>query len=147
VLFRSAVPDRRELQRALEGHRRRLLEDMGRLLDERRRSVADSALRAQASLPALPQLRQATDDRLRRLAAWAERAIAERRERLRARLAHLQSLGPQSTLERGYALVYQGTDGRLVTSIDQAAPGSDVWVRVKDGAFPAQVSGPGEPNA
>ncbi|MBI3953410.1 MAG: exodeoxyribonuclease VII large subunit [Chloroflexi bacterium] len=142
----QAVPDRQELLRTLEAHRRRLQDGLGRLLAEQRRLVEGDARRAQAALPSPARLRQATDELLRELSAWVARSISQRRERLQGRLAHLQSLGPQSTLERGYALVYQGSDGRLVTSIGEVSAGAEVQVRVQDGAFPAQVSGPGEPN-
>ncbi len=141
----QAVPDRRELLRVVEEHRRRLLGSLGRTLGERRRLVEEALRRGQAACPSVVQLRQSMAELLRALALGSARGIDQRRERLRARLAQLQSLGPQSTLERGYALVYQGSDGRLLTSIGQASPGSEVRVRVKDGAFPAQVSGPSEP--
>ena len=143
----QAVPDRRELLRTVEGHQRRLLGSLGRTLAARRRLVDQAIRRGQVALPSVVQLRQDTDERLRALAGWAARSLAQRRERLQGRLAQLQSLGPQSTLERGYALVYQASDGRLVSSIGQVSAGDEVRVRVQDGAFPAQVSGPPEPSA
>ncbi|OZE80760.1 exodeoxyribonuclease VII large subunit [Rhodococcus sp. 15-649-1-2] len=62
-------------------------------------------------------------------------------EHLRARL---QTLGPAATLARGYAVVQRvvaGTDPEVLRSVDDAPPGTQIRVRVADGAVTAAVMG------
>ncbi|MDV8002601.1 exodeoxyribonuclease VII large subunit [Rhodococcus sp. IEGM 1408] len=58
--------------------------------------------------------------------------------------ARLTTLGPAATLARGYAVVQSvagGHDGRVVSSIAHAPPGSQLRIRVADGALSAAVLG------
>lgn len=58
--------------------------------------------------------------------------------------ARLTTLGPAATLARGYAVVQSvagENDGRVVSSIDHAPPGSQLRIRVADGALSAAVLG------
>ncbi|OAK52473.1 exodeoxyribonuclease VII large subunit [Rhodococcus kyotonensis] len=62
-------------------------------------------------------------------------------EHLRARL---QTLGPAATLARGYAVVQRmvaGEDPEVLRSVDDAPPGTQIRVRVADGAVTAAVMG------
>lgn len=51
--------------------------------------------------------------------------------------AALGVLGPQATLERGYAIVRRAVDGSIVRDPVDAPPGSTVVLRVARGEFPA----------
>ena len=58
--------------------------------------------------------------------------------------ARLTTLGPAATLARGYAVVQSvagDNDGRVVSSIAHAPPGSQLRIRVSDGALSAAVLG------
>lgn len=58
--------------------------------------------------------------------------------------ARLTTLGPAATLARGYAVVQSvagENDGRVVSSIADAPPGSQLRIRVSDGALSAAVLG------
>jgi exodeoxyribonuclease VII large subunit len=58
--------------------------------------------------------------------------------------ARLTTLGPAATLARGYAVVQSvagDNDGRVVSSISDAPPGSQLRIRVSDGALSAAVLG------
>ena len=58
--------------------------------------------------------------------------------------ARLTTLGPAATLARGYAVVQSvagENDGRVVSSITDAPPGSQLRIRVSDGALSAAVLG------
>ncbi|BCN48030.1 exodeoxyribonuclease 7 large subunit [Prescottella equi] len=62
-------------------------------------------------------------------------------EHLRARLA---TLGPAATLARGYAVVqrvYGDTEPEVLRSVDDAPPGTQIRVRLADGAVRAAVMG------
>ncbi len=67
-----------------------------------------------------------------RLAAAAEAALRDRRERVAAAGTALRTLGPDSVLARGYSLT-QTADGELVTSPDQAPPGTHLRTRLAGG--------------
>jgi exodeoxyribonuclease VII large subunit len=62
-------------------------------------------------------------------------------EHLRARLS---TLGPAATLARGYAVVQRvvpGADPEVLRSVEDAPPGTQIRVRVADGAVTAAVMG------
>ncbi len=62
-------------------------------------------------------------------------------EHLRARLS---TLGPAATLARGYAVVQRvvaGSDPEVLRSVEDAPPGTQIRVRVADGAVTAAVMG------
>ena len=65
-----------------------------------------------------------------------DRDVAHRR-------AQLSALGPAATLARGYAVVQSGP-GIVVRSINDAPAGTELRIRVADGALHAVSSG-GEP--
>ncbi|MGB2951314.1 MAG: exodeoxyribonuclease VII large subunit [Rhodococcus sp. (in: high G+C Gram-positive bacteria)] len=58
--------------------------------------------------------------------------------------ARLQTLGPAATLARGYAVVQRmvaGGDPEVLRSVEDAPPGTQIRVRVADGAVTAAVMG------
>ena len=59
-------------------------------------------------------------------------------ERLRARMAlvqtRLDAIGPQATLQRGYAIVRKA-DGSIVRRVEQVGSRETLIVNVSDGAF------------
>jgi exodeoxyribonuclease VII large subunit len=61
------------------------------------------------------------------------------RRSLGSATAALAVLGPQATLERGYAIVRRTADGAIVRDPADAPPGSKVSLRVARGELPASV--------
>jgi len=61
------------------------------------------------------------------------------RASLGATTAALAVLGPQATLDRGYAIVRRTDDGRIVRDPLDAPPGTPVALRVARGELPATV--------
>ncbi|HEY5622986.1 MAG TPA: exodeoxyribonuclease VII large subunit, partial [Gammaproteobacteria bacterium] len=51
----------------------------------------------------------------------------------------LNAVSPLATLDRGYAIVTNAADGSIVTSADDAQPGSGIDVRLARGALSATV--------
>jgi len=83
--------------------------------------------------------RQRIDDLMGRIAAGQRAQITLRRERLSARRSALIAANPEALLERGYAIVTRGKDGRRVTSRDAVAVGEPIRIKVRDGEIPARV--------
>jgi exodeoxyribonuclease VII large subunit len=115
------VDRERQLLDALRS--RPVLANPTRLLDERGRVVTD--LRAQADRAVLGGLR------------------AEQ-ERLEHTAARLTTLGPAATLARGYAVVQRldgPVHGHVLRSVTGAPEGTELRVRLADGALQAVVTG------
>jgi exodeoxyribonuclease VII large subunit len=67
------------------------------------------------------------------------RRLARGRTSLGAAGAALAVLGPQATLERGYAIVRRTSDGTIVRDPADAPPGATLTLRVARGEFPASA--------
>lgn len=69
------------------------------------------------------------------------RLLATEQAEVRALRSQVSALGPSATLARGYAIVQvqprDGTEAQVVTSIEQAPPGSQLRIRVGDGSITA----------
>jgi exodeoxyribonuclease VII large subunit len=57
--------------------------------------------------------------------------------------ARMESLSPLAVLGRGYALVRRDSDGAILRSPEQVAPGDLLSLRVAGGEVAAAVVGPG----
>ena len=75
----------------------------------------------------------------------AARRAATARTELATAGAALAVLGPQATLERGYAIVRRADDGAIVRDPAEAPPRTRLDVRVARGALPATVDEPRDP--
>ena len=73
------------------------------------------------------------------LGPLAVRRVATARASLGTTTAALAVLGPQATLDRGYAIVRRTDDGRIVRDPLDAPPGTPVALRVARGELPATV--------
>ena len=76
-------------------------------------------------------------DRSAVLGPLAGRRVATARASLGAAGAALAVLGPQATLDRGYAIVRQAADGAIVRDPDDAPAGTRLSIRVARGELPA----------
>ena len=74
----------------------------------------------------------------RRLLAALNANLAQRAQRLIAAESKLRSLGPQATLERGYAIV-TSTDGTIVREAAGLRPGQRLRTRLASGEFASEV--------
>jgi exodeoxyribonuclease VII large subunit len=130
-------------------------ERVGYLLERGARAVRrglDAARRDEERLgarlePVLP--RRIGDDR-RRLELLAARAptstrlrVATARSRLGEASASLVALGPQATLDRGYAIVRRAGDGTIVRDPADAPAGTALRLRVAHGELDAESRGEG----
>jgi exodeoxyribonuclease VII large subunit len=104
----------------------------GRLLDERAFARLD---------PTLPALLGRHAERLGRAAAslpvHAGRRVAGARAAFETAGGMLGALGPQATLDRGYAIVRRTDDGVIVRDPEEAPGGTRLELRVARGSVPA----------
>ncbi|MEZ5846029.1 MAG: exodeoxyribonuclease VII large subunit [Geminicoccaceae bacterium] len=104
----------------LEERRERVDQRMKRIAE----IVADRLRHSERSLSAIPETR---------LAALAERRIADDAKRLEALSKLLESLGHRRVLERGYALVHRTADDTLIASSEAAAGEAAMEIEFHDG--------------
>ncbi len=76
--------------------------------------------------------------------AGVDGGLRERDADVRHLRASLTALGPAATLARGYAIVQAGSEvsAPVLRSVDDAAPGDVLRVRLADGAVHARVEAP-----
>ncbi len=130
-------------------------ERAGSLLDRATRAVegrlatASSAAgrlgeRLEPTLPSrLARDAQRLDRAVRVLPLLAEGRVAGARAALESAGAALAVLGPQATLDRGYAIVRRAGDGAIVRDPGQAPAGTALRLRVAHGEVAATSDGPG----
>lgn len=141
VAAELAVPERADLDADLDVVRDRMDTAVAQVLEQCIRSLNDSKRRLQRQEPyyRLSVARQQVDDRLRRLTMQTTRWLTVCRARLNGVSARLQTLNPQATLQRGFAMLHRPGDGAVVSSIHQVAPGDLLHVLVQDGMFIVRV--------
>jgi exodeoxyribonuclease VII large subunit len=109
---------------------------------EKRRWQLNEQIRALSHLSPemrLAQARQRVDELWEHAAATLSHELRLRRERLAGLARQLESVGPQGTLKRGYAIVRTRDQGLIVRSVDQVEAGDELVVRVADGEFDARA--------
>jgi exodeoxyribonuclease VII large subunit len=84
-------------------------------------------------------LRQRLDDESLALQRIIRQHLKNERARLELLRSRLYSASPQRILERGYALVTREGDGKRMSSIQDAAPGTSILVQLQDGTLAARV--------
>jgi len=103
----------------------------------RRRRVEQLGVRLGPTLPGRLARDRTRLGRGDALDALAVRRVAIARSSLGSAAAALAVLGPQATLDRGYAIVRRAGDGRIVRDPADAAPGTRLALRVAQGELPA----------
>jgi len=89
---------------------------------------------------ALAQQRQSVDDLLRRATSALEHRVSLARTQLAGCLARLEALNPHLVLGRGYAIVQDRLSGASITSTNQAWPGQELRIDLRDGCLGARVT-------
>jgi exodeoxyribonuclease VII large subunit len=132
--LRGVVGARDRARRALQG---RLHAERRRLVEVRSRPVlADPGAYVRAQRDVVTALRVRASGRVEARAHRARDQVAHLR-------AQLRTLSPQSTLDRGYAVVSHA-DGRVVRDPAELDPGELLRVLVAGGDFGVRTVGPGD---
>ncbi|MBF6600116.1 MAG: exodeoxyribonuclease VII large subunit [Dehalococcoidia bacterium] len=103
--------------------------------DDLRRQVR----RIEGRAPAVDRERQRVDELTRQALRAIEGRTRQAAQGVGGCVWRLRALDPFATLARGYAIVQRGT--AVLSSVNEAAPGEAIRVRLKDGAFAAHVDG------
>ena len=81
------------------------------------------------------------DNAHRQLTAAMQSHIRVKLQRLQSEMRHLDALSPLKVMSRGYSLVYDEKERRLIKSISDVQPGDLLNVKVSDGKLQCQVWG------
>ncbi|MGZ6314197.1 MAG: exodeoxyribonuclease VII large subunit [Candidatus Limnocylindrales bacterium] len=104
-------------------------ERAGHLLDRATRALRDTVATRRALEAAA----------MARLSPVAETRLAVARAAVERNAASLQALGPQATLDRGYAIVRRALDGLVVRDPGEAPAGTGLSIKVARGEVAARV--------
>jgi exodeoxyribonuclease VII large subunit len=107
----------------------------------RRRRLIDLSARWRARDPVsnLRRSRERLDELKARLGQGVDRRLRQAQERLRARAAHLEAIGPRAVLSRGYSICLRVGDKRAVRSWQEVSTGDDVRVILSEGSLDCAV--------
>ena len=137
-----AVPDQNELYADLAGKKARLEQGMEYRLGQQRRRLDQLAQRRPMTDPTyyFQTKRQLLDHQSDCLIHAAQRALGGQRERTARLAAALDAMSPLKVLGRGYAIA-QKDDGKLITRVEDAAPGEHFELQVSNGSLSCRVDG------
>lgn len=136
-----ATPDRAELSITVDVLRRQL----GRIWASKHRQLSFELARQRSALAMLSpraqiaSSRQRLDELQRRARAGLRHDLALRAAAVRGLAKTLAAVGPQTVLDRGYAVVRRADDQAVVRSVGQVRSGERLRIRVSDGSLGARV--------
>jgi exodeoxyribonuclease VII large subunit len=135
-----AVPDQNDLYARLEQLDIRMRQAVERGLSERRGRLTKLAASRALSSPEnyLQDRRMLLDYQQRRLVAGLNASMGQQQRRLAALAAALDALSPLKVLGRGYSIA-RLEDGAVLTSAEQAPPGTPFRLRLAQGELPCIV--------
>ncbi|WP_168119237.1 exodeoxyribonuclease VII large subunit [Paenibacillus sp. HB172176] len=76
----------------------------------------------------------------RQLEAAAAAIVRERKQALHGQMRQLDALSPLKVMSRGYSLVYDDQERKLLKSIEDASPGDRITIKLSDGKLDCQVN-------
>lgn len=144
---KRVVPDLAEELQKIDYARTALRNRLHARIDNARRTIAQFRNRPVLADPLRPvkleieRVERSRDSGLRRITEVHRQHAAK----VQSLSSHLNALGPSQTLERGYSIVQVlprgGEEPQVVTTIEDAPPGSQLRIRVGDGSIAAASIG------
>jgi exodeoxyribonuclease VII large subunit len=135
------TPDINDMRLAIDAAQQRLEQVTLRRVDLMRAALEAlrRELRLLNPLVRVSQTRQRLNDLAARLSAAMTARLGLQRATLSGLVGRLATLGPQSTLERGYAIVRRGDDSTLLRSVRAVKTGEGISIQLADGELDATV--------
>ena len=134
------VPDQDALRQTLDSYAGAMATALQQKLKQARQRyqllAASPAL--QSPVNHIAQRRQMLELLKNRMIAGQNRSVSSRRQRFVGLVSKMDAMSPLKVLSRGYSMT-QNTDGKLLTSVNQAAVGSKISVMLTDGTLLATV--------
>ena len=130
-----------ELQGAINYYAEQLDANINAVLDRKFISVDDlrSRLGYASPLRGIQRDQQTVDGLIQRLNAEQDYRQGLMRTKLQGLNRRLDSLNPQAVLARGYAIVTDPENGKVIGSVDELKKDVEIKIRLKDGEFDARI--------
>lgn len=131
----------RDRSQRLDELEARLTSNLRLLLHARERRTSDLATRLQQQNPAgrLQTLRASLEALRQRLGFAARQRVASIETRLGLAARSLHTVSPLATLERGYAIISDTAENKVITSVAQAHQNQTVRAQLADGNLLARI--------
>lgn len=100
---------------------------------------ANQTLRHTSPERNLREYRQRIDDITERIDSQQVRFLSLLRERLAGQVKALNAANPDALLQRGYAIVTSTDNGKILTDVADAPPGTRLTIKVKSGELKART--------
>jgi exodeoxyribonuclease VII large subunit len=138
----TLMPNWQEIEAQLENRHQRLRESILNRVRFARQRVEQLTQRAALRKPLerLRDLSQRLDDTAERLQRAVQLRLKRAQEQLSTQVEQLDALSPLGVLKRGYSLTHR-SDGALLTSATDVAPGDVLRTRVAQGEVLSTVTG------
>lgn len=136
---RRTVMQHSERLDRLEQQLHRSLKQRLRLSREQQAKMSHALLRFNPK-EQLIHARKQVDVSTRQLTAAMQTKMKTSSAQLAATIRHLDALSPLKVMARGYSLVYDEQEKRLIKSVGEVSPGDQVNIKVNDGKLVCRVS-------
>ncbi|TPF95092.1 MULTISPECIES: exodeoxyribonuclease VII large subunit [Bifidobacterium] len=138
---KRVVPDVNEQSQLIEGAIERMRLRVRSRVENEIRLIEGYANRPSLTQPhtMLEPHQRLIDDSLQRLDIGLRRIVDDAQLTIEKAHASLTALSPQSTLNRGYAVV-QSADGHVLDDASRVSPGDDITVTLKQGVITATAT-------
>lgn len=91
------------------------------------------------SLDRIDQQKQRLDDNMSRLSKELAQRMRDKRQRLDRTAAALNSMNPLEVLIRGYSIVCDADNGKVISAVEEVETGKDIRITMKNGEIDAKV--------
>jgi exodeoxyribonuclease VII large subunit len=138
-----ATPDQRELRQELDRQSQRLADSLALQIQYCHAALIelDGRLRSLSPRAQMQSVRQHLYYLNRQMFSGARNSLRLRRRDVLRLVQALCSLGPETTLARGYAIVTQAERAEIVSRAHALSVGESLDVRLAEGGFSAKVAG------
>lgn len=130
-----------DLQAEVQNYQNRLVTSILNLIAEQKNMLSSltTELRYLSPERRIQSERQRLDELARRVYSSLLHRVQLQSANVAGMRNRLDALNPLAVLSRGYAVVTQKSDGRVISRVAQAKNGQSIQVRVSDGRFDATV--------
>lgn len=136
-----ATPNGEDILFTVRDYQRRMFSAVNINLADHRSALDNQkrTLRLLSPQNQINRLRQQIDDTSTRSANAMRIFIRQKRQEVATLQKRLEAANPENILKRGYAIVTRAGDGLRMNSIQQAAPGTGIVVKLQNGELKATV--------
>jgi exodeoxyribonuclease VII large subunit len=138
------VKSRLELEKHVDHLTLRLVRQMQNEIEGLRQRVTSLNRSLRSPQQEIAWWRQREEDLRRRLQRAMTQRLRESSASLQQLSGQLETLSPLRTLERGYAIVFAATDGKVVQDAASLSPGDQISIQFSRGKAQAVVTGGGK---